>query len=47
MPPDYPALMLGDEAPSFTLRTSEGEKARLDDVLRSNVAIIVFIRGTW
>ena len=34
MPQDHAALTLGDEAPSFTLRTSEGEEARLDDVLR-------------
>jgi peroxiredoxin len=47
MPQDHPALKLGDEAPSFTLRTSEGEEVRLSDVLGSKAAIIVFIRGTW
>ena len=47
MPRDHSALMLGDEAPSFALRTSEGEEVRLSDVLRSNIAIVVFIRGTW
>ena len=47
MAQDHPALMLGDEAPSFTLRTSQGEEVRLSDVLRAHVAIVVFIRGTW
>jgi peroxiredoxin len=47
MPQNHPALMLGDEAPSFTLRTSAGQEIRLSDVLGSNVAIVVFIRGTW
>lgn len=44
---NHPALRLGDEASSFTLPTSEGEEVRLREVLRSNAAIIVFIRGTW
>jgi peroxiredoxin len=44
---DHPALTLGDEAPSFTLHTSEGEEVRLSHVLRSHAALIVFIRGTW
>jgi peroxiredoxin len=47
MAQDYPALTLGDEAPAFTLRTSEGEEVQLSDILRSRTAIIVFIRGTW
>lgn len=40
-------LAVGDVAPPFTLRTSAGEEVRLVDVLSSNTAIVVFIRGTW
>ncbi|HSF32073.1 MAG TPA: hypothetical protein VLK82_16545 [Candidatus Tectomicrobia bacterium] len=40
-------LKIGDVAPAFALQTSDGQEIRLADVLRSRVAIIVFIRGTW
>ena len=40
-------LTVGDIAPPFTLRTSAGEDVRLVDVLSSNTAIVIFIRGTW
>jgi peroxiredoxin len=40
-------LTIGDVAPTFALRTGDGQEIRLTDVLRSRVAIIVFIRGTW
>lgn len=47
MAQDRTALSVGDAAPPFTLRTSEGQEIRLADVLNSRAAILVFIRGTW
>jgi peroxiredoxin len=41
------SLRIGDVAPTFALWTGDGQEIRLTDILRSRVAIIVFIRGTW
>jgi peroxiredoxin len=40
-------LRVGSMAPSFILRTGDGQEIRLTDILSSRAAIIVFIRGTW
>ncbi len=47
MPRENPRLTLGDSAPPFTLRTSDGQDFRPTDVLSSAALILVFIRGTW
>jgi peroxiredoxin len=41
------SLRIGDVAPSFALWTGDGQEIRLTDILRSSIAIVVFIRGTW
>ena len=47
MPQDRSTLTLGDKAPAFALRTSEGREVQLSDILRTKAVILVFIRGTW
>ena len=47
MAQDRTSLSVGDIAPSFALRVSDGHDIRLTDVLSSRAAILVFIRGTW
>jgi peroxiredoxin len=41
------SLRIGDVAPSFALWTGDGQEIRLTDILRSSIAIVVFIRGNW
>ena len=47
MPRENPRLTLGDRAPPFTLRTSDGQDFPPTEVLSSSALILVFIRGTW
>jgi peroxiredoxin len=41
------SLRIGEVAPAFALFTGDGQEIRLRDILRSRIAIVVFIRGTW
>jgi peroxiredoxin len=41
------SLRIGEVAPAFALWTGDGQEIRLSDILRSRIAIVVFIRGTW
>ena len=47
MAQDRTGLSVGDIAPPFALRASDGQEIRLTDVLSGRAAILVFIRGTW
>jgi peroxiredoxin len=44
---DMAGLRVGDTAPPFVLKASDGQEIRLTDVLNSRAAILVFIRGSW
>jgi peroxiredoxin len=47
MAQEQTGLRVGDAAPLFALRASDGQEIRLTDVLSDRAAILVFIRGTW
>jgi hypothetical protein len=47
MAQELTSLRIGEVAPAFALWTGDGQEIRLGDILRSSVAIVVFIRGTW
>jgi len=47
MPRQNEVLKVGDSAPPFVLRDSEGAEVRLAEVWRSHVVVLVFLRGTW
>ena len=40
-------LKIGDVAPPFALQRGDGQVVRLTDILSTQAAILVFIRGTW
>lgn len=47
MPRENTVMRVGDRAPPFALRSSEGREIRLADICKANAVILVFFRGTW
>lgn len=47
MPRENKILKVGDRAPPFVLRSSEGQEIRLSDMRGPKVVVLVFFRGTW
>lgn len=40
-------LLIGAEIPDVTVRTLEGEPARLPELLRGQKSLLIFYRGGW
>ena len=47
MPKSDTLLKVGDKAPEFNLKTSEGEPVTLAQILKNGPALLLFFRGTW
>ena len=47
MPRENKMLQVGDSAPPFVLRSSEGQEIRLADLHGSKAVVLVFLRGSW
>lgn len=40
-------IAVGDEAPDFTLQSTDGETYRLADIRGDKNLVLIFFRGTW
>lgn len=47
MPRANKLIKVGDSAPLFELRSSNGQEIRLAELRASKVVLLVFLRGTW